>query len=101
MSISTFFILLISTVLIGLFIRLFWLQILVIGYTIYIIGMLTFYSCLAAIFWAVFVNNSSEGFGLLWLYIFILFVTIIIVYALIILDIADMAIDFIRKVLKI
>jgi hypothetical protein len=101
MSISTFFILLISTVIIGLFIRLFWIQILVIGYTIYIIGMLTFYSFIAAIIWAVFVNNSSEGFGLLWLYIFILFVTIIIVYALIVLDIADMAIDFIRKVLKI
>jgi hypothetical protein len=101
MSITTFFILLISTLLIGLIIRIFWVQILLIGYTIYVLGLLTFYSLIAAIFWAVFVNNSSNGFGLLWLYIFILFVTIIIVYALIVFDLAEMAIDFVRKILKI
>lgn len=60
-----------------------------------------FYSLILAIIWAVVVNGSSQGFGLLCLYVFLLLCSVVIVYALIVLDIANAAIDFVRKVFKV
>ena len=97
MAISTFFMLLIGTIILALLVRMFWVEILVIGYTLYILGSLIFYSLIVAIIWAVVVTGSSEGFGLLWLYVFLLFATILIVYVLIVCDIAEMVIDFFRR----
>jgi len=37
----------------------------------------------------------------LWLYVFLLLCSVVIVYALIVLDIANAAIDFFRKVFKV
>ena len=100
MAISTFFMLLISTIILALLVRMFWVEILVIGYTLYILGSLIFYSLIVAIIWAVVVTGSSEGFGLLWLYVFLLFATILTVYVLIVCDIAEMIIDFFRRKLN-
>ncbi len=97
MAISTFFMLLIGTIILALLVRMFWVEILVIGYTLYILGSLIFYSLIVAIIWAVVVTGSSEGFGLLWLYVFLLFATILTVYVLIVCDIAEMIIDFFRR----
>ena len=100
MAISTFFMLLISKIILALLVRMFWVEILVIGYTLYILGSLIFYSLIVAIIWAVVVTGSSEGFGLLWLYVFLLFATILTVYVLIVCDIAEMIIDFFRRKLN-
>ena len=97
MAISTFFMLLIGTIILALLVRMFWVEILVIGYTLYILGSLIFYSLIVAIIWAVVVTGSSEGFGILWLYVFLLFATILTVYVLIVCDIAEMIIDFFRR----
>ena len=97
MAISTFFMLLIGTIILALLVRMFWVEILVIGYALYILGSLIFYSLIVAIIWAVVVTGSSEGFGLLWLYVFLLFATILTVYVLIVCDIAEMIIDFFRS----
>jgi hypothetical protein len=97
MAISTFFMLLIGTIILALLVRMFWVEILVIGYALYILGSLIFYSLIVAIIWAVVVTGSSEGFGLLWLYVFLLFATILTVYILIVCDIAEMVIDFFRR----
>ena len=97
MAFSTFFMLLIGTIILALLVRMFWVEILVIGYTLYILGSLIFYSLIVAIIWAVVVTGSSEGFGLLWLYVFLLFATILTVYVLIVCDIAEMIIDFFRS----
>lgn len=97
MAISTFFMLLIGTIILALLVRMFWVEILVIGYALYILGSLIFYSLIVAIIWAVVVTGSSEGFGLLWLYVFLLFATILSVYILIVCDIAEMLIDFFRR----
>lgn len=97
MAISTFFMLLIGTIILALLVRMFWVEILVIGYALYILGSLIFYSLIVAIIWAVVVTGSSEGFGLLWLYVFLLFATILTVYVLIVCDIAEMIIDFFRR----
>jgi hypothetical protein len=97
MAISTFFMLLIGTIILALLVRMFWVEILVIGYALYIFGSLFFYSLIVAIIWAVVVTGSSEGFGLLWLYVFLLFATILTVYVLIVCDIAEMLIDFFRR----
>ena len=101
MSVSTFFIATGVTFLIAFIIRLFWLQILIVGYTLYIVGMLGFYSFITALIWAAIFSDNYEGFYLLWLYIFILFSTMALVYVMIVFDIAYMAIDFIRKIFKI
>lgn len=97
MAISTFFMLLIGTIILAVLVRMFWVEILVIGYALYILGSLIFYSLIVAIIWAVVVTGSSEGFGLLWLYVFLLFATILTVYILIVCDIAEMVIDFFRR----
>ena len=97
MAISTFFMLLIGTIILALLVRMFWVEILVVGYALYILGSLIFYSLIVAIIWAVLVTGSSEGFGLLWLYVFLLFATILTVYVLIVCDIAEMVIDFFRR----
>lgn len=97
MAISTFFMLLIGTIILALLVRMFWVEILVIGYALYILGSLIFYSLIVAIFWAVVVTGSSEGFGLLWLYVFLLFAIILTVYVLIVCDIAEMVIEFFRR----
>ena len=97
MAISTFFMLLIGTIILALLVRMFWVEILVIVYALYILGSLIFYSLIVAIIWAVLVTGSSEGFGLLWLYVFLLFATILTVYVLIVCDIAEMIIDFFRS----
>ena len=101
MGISTFIVLTIVTIFLALLIRAFWIEILIIWYTICIIGSLALCSLFVAAFWAGFVSGTSQGFGLLWLYLFILFSTMAIVYALIVMDIANMAIDFIRNIFKI
>ena len=100
MAISTFFMLLIGTIILALLVRMFWVEILVVGYALYILGSLIFYSLIVAIIWAVLVTGSSEGFGLLWLYVFLLFATILTVYVLIVCDIAEMIIDFFRRKLN-
>jgi len=101
MGVPTFIILTIITIILAIIIRAFWIEILIIWYTICIVFSLAISSLIVAALWAGFVSGNSHGFGLLWLYLFILFSTMAIVYALIVMDIANMAIDFIRNIFKI
>lgn len=98
MAFSTFFFLSIATVILALLIRMFWLEILLVGYLLYVLGYLIFYSLIIAIIWAAFVTESSQGFILLWLYIFLLFAIILTVYVLIVCDVVEIVIEFFKKI---
>ena len=100
MTFLTFLVAIIITILVLLFIRLFWKQLAVIGYSIYVIGHLSLWSLISAILWVAFVTQSEEGWGWTWLYFFLTYAGILLVYALIILDIFDMAVAWIKSLLK-
>ena len=78
-------------------IRAFWKEIVIIGVALYTLGQLLFWSLLSAILWAAFINSSTDGWMLLWLYFFLLFSGILITYALIAVDIFHIIRNFIRS----
>jgi hypothetical protein len=100
MTFGTFLISILITISILVFIRIFWKQLAVIAYSIYVIGHLSLWSLVSAILWAAFVTQSEEGWGWTWLYFFLTYGGLLLVYALIILDIFDMAVAWIKSLLK-
>lgn len=83
-----------------LFIRVFWKQIIFIGTVLYILGHLVFWSLLVAVLWAAFISQTVQEWPLLWLYFFLLFSGILLIYALIVIDAFDIAIDWIKVLIK-
>lgn len=81
-------------------IRAFWREIVIIGVVLYTLGQLLFWSLISAILWAAFINSSTDGWMLLWLYFFILYCGILIVYFLIVIDIFHLASDLIKSIIK-
>jgi hypothetical protein len=100
MTFETFIIATLITISILVFIRLFWKQLAVIAYSIYVIGHLSLWSFVSSILWAAFVIQSEEGWVWTWLYFFLTYAYILLVYAIIILDILDMAVAWIKSLLK-
>ena len=98
MNAGTFFISITITAVILLFIRLFWRQIVVIGLIIYYVGVLAILSLLSAIIWASFISETTEGWPWLWLYFFLAYLGIIVIYALIVTDIFEMALKWINDI---
>ena len=83
-----------------LFIRVFWKQLVFIGTVLYILGHLIFWSFLVAVLWAAFISQTVQGWPFLWLYFFLLFSGILLIYALIVIDAFDIAIDWIKVLIK-
>jgi len=100
MTLFQFFIALGITAILLFLIRAFWKEIVIIGVALYTLGQLLFWSLLSAILWAAFINSSTDGWMLLWLYCFLLYSGIIIVYFLIAIDIFHLASNLIKAILK-
>lgn len=81
-------------------IRAFWREIVIIGVVLYTLGQLLFWSLISAILWAAFINSSTDGWMLLWLYFFILYCGILITYILIAVDIFYITQNFIKSFFK-
>lgn len=97
MTLLQFFVTLGITAILLFLIRAFWKEIVIIGVALYTLGQLLFWSLLSAILWAAFINSSTDGWMLLWLYFFLLFSGILITYALIAVDIFHIIRNFIRS----
>ncbi len=100
MRIETFFIAIGITFAVLLFVRVFWKPLALIALTLYILGHLAFWSFLSAVLWALFVNQTTEGWGLLWLYFFLTYAGIFIVYVLITADIISMVLEWFKTWIK-
>lgn len=86
------------TILFLVFVRLFWKEILIIGYVLYVLGMVALLSLVMAVFWSVFINQTSDGWLWIWAYCFLAIFSIGVVYVLIVLDIYYLAVDWIKSV---
>jgi len=100
MDSSTFIIAVLITVGVLLFVRMFWQEILIIGYVLYIIGMILFISLMSTLLWVIFISANSQGWGLMFLYFNIAYTGLLVLYTLIINDIFHMAVDFVKKIFK-
>ena len=100
MTLLQFFTTSVISAIVLLFIRVFWKQIVFIGTVLNILGHLIFWSFLVAVLWAAFISQTDQGWLLLWLYFFLLFSGIILIYALIVIDAFDIAIDWIKLFIK-
>jgi len=100
MTLFQFFIALGITAILLFMIRAFWKEIVIIGVALYALGQLLFWSLISAILWAAFINSSTDGWMLLWLYFFLIYGGIIIVYFLIAIDIFYLAGDLIKSIIK-
>jgi hypothetical protein len=100
MSIETFCIAIGITFAVLLLVRVFWKPLALIALTLYVIGHLAFWSFLSAFLWALFFNQNTEGWALLWLYFFLTYTGIFIVYVLITADIISMALEWFRSWIK-
>lgn len=97
MTLLQFFVTLGITAILLFLIRAFWKEIVIIGVALYTLGQLLFWSLLSAILWVAFINSSTDGWMLLWLYFFLLFSGILITYALIAVDIFHKIRNFIKS----
>ena len=100
MSTGTFFIAIGITFAVLLFVRVFWKPLALIALTIYVLGHLAFWSFLSAALWAAFVSQTTEGWGLLWLYFFLTYAGIFIIYILIAADFISMVMEWLRSWIK-
>jgi len=100
MDTVTFFIITSITLGVLLLLRIFWQEILIIAYVLYVIGMILFISLISTLLWIIFVSAKSQGWGWLFLYFNIAYTGILVVYALIFNDIFYMAVDMIKRLFK-
>lgn len=98
------FIFAIVMILLGLFVRAFWVELVVLWYVFLWILNLIVGSWLIALVVTMgnyLINgNVWEGFNTNWAYCAVFYTVLNVFYILIILDMASMAIDFLRKVFK-
>jgi hypothetical protein len=100
MSFSTFLTSsLISLVLLFIIVKC-WKIILIIGYSLYIIGHLAFWYLMTTIIWHAIIINNINGWFWTWLYLFLLLIGIIVAYVLIAFEIIDIAFDWIRNIIR-
>lgn len=101
MELSTFFLSLLGIIGLAIFIRVFWIPILVIAYTLYVLGVLVLSSMASAFVWKMCTTPTIEGYWLLTLWFFIVYSIILLVWVCIVCDVADMIgnalTSFIRK----
>jgi hypothetical protein len=100
MDSTTFTIAVLITLGILVFVRMFWKEILIIGYVLYIIGTILFISLISTLLWVIFISANSQGWGWMFFYFNIAFTGLLVLYALIINDIFHMAVDYVKKIFK-
>jgi hypothetical protein len=100
MTAGTFFIALIITALILVFIRLFWVYILIIGVVIYYVGALIIASLMSAIICDAFFHPDGDGWKLLWVYFILTYSGIAVVFTMITTDIIDEALGWLKSIFR-
>lgn len=90
MELSTFFLSLLGVIGLAIFIRIFWIPILVIAYTLYVLGVLVLSSMASAFVWKMCTTPTIEGYWLLTLWFFIVYSIVLAVWVCIVYDVADM-----------
>jgi hypothetical protein len=100
MTCTTLLILSIITVLIGIFIAKYWIELMIISLILKSIFYLLALSGILSFIWTLIINDTNSWLKA-WIFFFILYSTIIAVYAFIIFDGARKFIDLIRYILKI
>jgi hypothetical protein len=100
MTYTQFLLAILITGVILIIVRLFWKQLLIIYYTIYILGSLTILSLAFAIGWVLFFGDSYDGFKWLWLYFFLALAGLYTVYALVVIDALYIVTDWIKSFFK-
>lgn len=100
MTVGTFLVAISITAAVLIVVRLFWEVLLLIGVVLYILGYLAVCSTVSALLWVMFVSQTAHGWGWLWLYFFLTYSAIVSIYALIAMDIYQMARDGLRDFIK-
>ncbi len=98
---TTFLIFTLVLVLLGIFVRIFWVPLLVIGSILYIAGGIVLSSAVTAVcfqFFSLMTSGLSDwgSFYTYFTYALVFFTVAIIVYGCIVYDIAILAIDFVK-----
>lgn len=100
MTPSTFLWATLITLAVFVILRLFWKAVLIVGFIVYVIVRLLFYSFVSTLLWIIFVTQSSQGWGWLFSYFFIFYSAIVGIYAIIAMDIFQMIVDGVRGFIK-
>lgn len=104
MTLTTFLLATLTVIVIAIFVRMFWVQLLLIWLFLQIIFYISVLTTISAIGWMVFVEDyrsgPTDGLGLTWLFFFILYSTITVVWFFIVFDIYKYFRGHIREILK-
>ena len=98
---STLLLAILGVILLGIFVRLFWLQILAIIQIIQVLFYITALSIISASVWSIGVMNGKEDVWKSFTFFFVLYVVAALVVYGILSDIIDLGIEFIRNIFKI
>ena len=103
MTLTTFLIAVPILLLLAVFVRNFWGEILITWLVLQVIFYIITGSLITAFLWYLFFgsNDKMEGFGLLWLFHGIVWTTTAVLYVFIALDIYNYAVSIIRNIFKI
>jgi hypothetical protein len=100
MDSTTFILAILITLGVLVFFRMFWQELLIIGYVLYIIGTILFISLISTLLWVILISANSQGWGWMFFYFNIAFTGLLVLYALIINDIFHITMDFVKKIFK-
>lgn len=98
---STLLLAILGVILLGTFVRLFWLQILAIIQIIQVLFYITALSIISASVWSIGVMNDRVDVWRSFIFFFVLYTVIVMVLYGILSDIIDLGIEFIRNIFKI
>lgn len=91
----------IATILLAIFVRAFWVEILVVWTILRILYYITGISFVCALLWTFFLEDNMKKFALYWTYFGIAGIIVTTVFYLIVLDVIGFGIQFIRDIFKI
>lgn len=104
MSLSTFFIATLIVIVVAIFIRIFWVQLLFIWLFLQLVFYISILSTVSAIGWMVFVEDyrsgPTDGLGLAWIFFFIMYSAMVVVWFFIVFDIYKYFRGHIRQIFK-
>lgn len=104
MSLTTFFIATLAVIVIAIFVRIFWVQLLLIWLFLQIVFYISVLSTVSAIGWMVFVEDyrsgPTDGLGLTWIFFFIMYSAMVVVWFFIVFDIYKYFRGHIRELFK-
>jgi hypothetical protein len=90
----------IITIIIGIFVAIYWIELMIIGLILKSLFYLFALSGISCFIWTLIINDTN-GWIQSWIFFFILYSTLTAIYAFIIIDGARKLIDIIRYVFKI